>query len=300
MTTTARLLVLVALILAAAGCTREKQRYDGATAPVDAKPVDPTSPDALRAKRIVLFAPVAIGPLAEVYPAARLDYAFALADRVDLVMHGYDGRVGEVLPDADAARWNEGRVPATAGANVVVLAQVVGLSMQKGAIGVGNRPDFHEAVVELRALDVNGALIYRKRAIGQADAVKTPKVVSPDGRPESRAVWDALDIALGDFRAYLSARNELASQPTRLNELPPGELVSVTIDSEPNKADVLIDGAFKGTTPLAIKLPPREVTVRIERQGFQPWMRAVTPSADMTIQPVLAPAAAPAPAAPAP
>jgi hypothetical protein len=300
-----RLLVVALVLLACAGCMQARQRYDGTgqSEQPAAPAAEPTTATELRSKRIVLFAPTAAAPLAKVYPAARLEFAFAMADRVDLLMKGHDGRVGEVLPDSDAARWNEGRVPATAGANVVVLTQILSIELVKGGRGIGSRPDRIDAVAELRALDVNGTLIYRKRAVGDADVHEKPKVVSDDGKPESLAAWDALDRALADFRSFISARNELADQPVRLTDQlgPEATLVPVIVDSDPAKADVLIDGDFRGTTPLTLKLPPRQVKVRIERQGFEPWERSLVPSVDMRIQPALVPMAAPVPnPAPAP
>lgn len=286
---TLRLCVVISILLASAGCMQARQRYDGTVksdAPVTAAP---TTAEEFRQQRIVLFAPTSLGPLAAIYPAARLEFPFAMADRVDLLMKGHDGRVGEALPDSDAARWSAGRVPATAGAHVVVLTQVLTLERIRGGTGLGSRPDRMNAVVELRALDVNGVVIYRKRALGQADVARMPKVVSEDGRPESRAAWEALTTALSDFRTFLSALNELANQPVRLNQQPAESAVPVIVDSDPAQADVLIDGAFRGTTPLTLMLPAREVRVRIERQGFLPWERMLVPSIDMRIQPALVP-----------
>jgi hypothetical protein len=252
----------------------------------------------VRRERIVLFAPTGLGPLATFDPAARLEFPFALADRVDLLMKGHDGRVGEVLPDSDSPRWNEGRVPATAGAHVVVLTQVLSLNRVKGGTGLGSRPDYVEAVVELRALDVNGTALYRKHAVGEADVSEKPKIVTDNGKPESLAAAAALDVALSDFRAFLSAQNELANQPTGLAD--PTAQIAMVVDSEPAGADVLIDGVFRGTTPLKLSVPARQVKIRIERQGFIAWERVLVPRADMPIKPALIAIPAPVAAEPPP
>jgi len=277
-----------------------KQRYDGTNQP-EILAVDPAAPVTaadLRRERIVLFAPTALGPLAPFDPAARLEFPFALADRVDLLMKGHDGRVGEVLPDSDAPRWNEGRVPATAGAHVVVLTQVISLNQVKGGTGLGSRPDHIEAVVDLRALDVNGAVLYRKHAVGEADVSEKPKIVTDNGKPESLAAAAALDVALSDFRTFLSAQNELANQPTGLAN--PPTHIAIVVDSAPSGADVLIDGTFRGTTPLKLSMPARQVKIRIEHQGFSAWERDVVPRADMPIKPALIPIPLPVPVEPPP
>jgi len=284
-----RAVAVVFMVTTCCACMQAKQRYDGTSQPdTPARASDaPVTADEVRRERIVLFAPTALGPLATIDPGARLEFPFALADRVDLLMKGHDGRVGEVLPDSDAPRWNEGRVPATAGAHVVVLTQVLSLNRVKGGIGLGSRPDHVEAVVELRALDVNGVALYRKHAVSEADVSEKPKIVTDNGKPESLASAAALDVAMSDFRAFLSAQNELVNQPTGLAN--PSTRIAMLIESEPSGADVLIDGAFRGTTPLNIGIPARQVKIRIERQGFSAWERDLVPTADMPIKPALIP-----------
>jgi hypothetical protein len=44
---------------------------------------------------------------------------------------------------------------------------------------------------------------------------------------------------------------------------------------------------FKGTTPQAIPLPPKPLTIRIERAGYKPWTREVTPVPGLRVQPAL-------------
>ncbi len=67
----------------------------------------------------------------------------------------------------------------------------------------------------------------------------------------------------------------------------PVETVSVLIESEPSGADVLIDGNLVGTTPAQVRLPAKALTLRLERQGFQPWERQFTPTAELKLKPVL-------------
>ena len=89
---------------------------------------------------------------------------------------------------------------------------------------------------------------------------------------------------------------------------PPVVTVQMIIASIPDHADVLVDGKFRGTTPLALNLPSVPVEIRIERQGRIPWTRTLTPEVGMQLAPALeeiasAPAIVPVPApipAPAP
>jgi len=299
----------LALVLVA-GCGRDRNRWTEADSQAAAKAPPPaanataggdvTDP---RTKRIMLFAPTAVGPLTAVFPEARLDFPHRMAEKVDVLMPEYDARVGEVLPDSGAPRWNEGRVPATAGVHVVILTRILDLRLDKGQPGVVARPDRVEAIVEVTALNVDGKQVWHKRAAAMVDAPTSPKTITAASRPESRAAYDALDAGLGALRGWLATQSDLVASPTRASEdpTPADALVEVEIDSDPPRADVLIDGVYRGTTPQKLKLPARALTVRIERQGHQPWERQITAQAGMRIQPALQPlAAATAPGEPAP
>jgi hypothetical protein len=298
-------------IVCLAGCGRAGNRWDEADAsatgatPAGAAPAaatDGASIDDRHAARIMLFAPVEVGPLAAIYPEARLDFAHRMAEKVDVLMREYDARVGESLPDSGAARWDEGRLPATGGVHVVVLARILDLRLHKGQPGVVARPDQVEAFVEVRAVNVEGKTVWRKRAGAAVDAPTSPKTITAAARPESRAAYDALDAGLGALRGWLATQPDLSDRPQRAWEdtapSAAAALIEVEIDSDPGRADVLIDGIYRGTTPQKLKLPPHALKVRIERQGFLPWEREVTPQAGMTIQPALQPVAAPASSAP--
>ena len=303
----------IAVVLALScvvGCGKDRNRWTEA----DAKAAEATPPPATTATdggavtakvadRIMLFAPTEIGPLAAIYPEARLDFPHDMAEKVDVLMREYDGRVGELLPESGAPRWDESRVPATAGVHVVVLSRILELRLHKGQPGVAARPDRIEAIVEVRALNVDGKTVWRKRAGAEAEVPTSPKTITAAARPESRASYDALDAGLGALRGWLATQSDLVDRPTRASEevVPAAAaLIEVEIDSDPAHADIFIDGVFRGSTPQKLKLPPRTLHVRIERKGYTTWEQPqVKPEPGMRIQPALQPVAAP-PAAPAP
>ena len=293
-----------------AGCSQERNRWTEAEAKAaEAAPqpaasaTDGGGVNDKSAKRIMLFAPTDIGPLVAIYPAARLDFPHSMAQKVDVLMRESDGRVGELLPDSGAPRWDEGRVPATAGVHVVVLSRILELRVKKGQPGVTSRPDRVEAIVEVRALNVDGKTVWRKRAGAEADVPTSPKTLTASARPESRAAYDALDAGLGALRSWLATQSDLVARPaSATDESAPAAaaLIEVEIDSEPARADIFIDGVFRGNTPQKLRLPPRPLAVRIERKGYVTWEQPqVKPEPGMRIQPALQPIAVPAaPAAP--
>jgi hypothetical protein len=281
-----RITAVVVLVAALAACTRTDNRW---TAADEGGAKTETAAQPATGTRIVLFAPTSVGPLETVYPEARLDFPHDMAQRVDLLVREADGRVGEHLPDSAANEWSKGRVAATAGAHVVVLTTIQDLKTERGAPDVHGAADRVIATIELQALDVNGMTIFARKASGEADVPMSPKLQSPSSRPESRAAWRALSSALAALRTYLDEQRSLVNAPRRgSQDAPVGTMmVEFVIDSRPSNADVLIDGQYRGTTPQRVRLPNKPITIRIERQGFQPWERQLTPNADLRIEPVL-------------
>jgi hypothetical protein len=285
-------LLLGALLLGLSftACTREANQWqeDEAAATPEAVTVEQAGGD----ERVVLFAPLALGPLAPVYPDARLELPHKMANYIDLLARDADGRVGESLPESGSTAWDAGRVAATRGAHLVVLTRVVELRREAGQADVHGTNERQIAVVDLRMVDVDGRVVLSRQIKGESPVQKRAKFTGPTNEPESLATWQALSTGAGLVKDYLAEHRDLRSVPKQ--EVPNAiNAVEIAIDSEPAKADILIDGAFRGTTPQVIPLPPgKEVTVSIERQGFQPWSRRLVPVQGMKIQPALVPQAA--------
>jgi hypothetical protein len=316
-------LLAAVCVLSITGCaTRASNRWQPqpdapaqaaapASAPATAKAESTPSPkpaDKSSATRIVLFAPTAIAPIAAIYPEARTDYPYDLAQRVDLLVRDADGRAGERLPASDDAAWSKGRVAATAGAHVVVLSFIEEVHAVPGVSRPNGRHDTFVATARMVCLDVDGKEIYAKTATGEAEGQQSPKFMGASNRPECVAAWNALSNALGGVRQYLEGAMDISNQPHRasLDQAPaPAALVDVVIDSQPARADILVDGVYRGTTKQKLKLPERPVKIRLELAGYKPWEREMTPNPDMRVEPVLeplaesAPAQEPAPADPA-
>lgn len=270
-------------------CTREANQWKEEEA-VAAKPEAVTVEQAGGDERVVLFAPLALGALGPIYPDGRTELPHKMANYIDLLAKDADGRVGESLPESGSTEWDAGRVAATRGAHLVVLTRVVELRREAGQADVQGPTERQIAVVDLRVVDVDGRVVLNRQIKGESPVQKRAKFTGPTNEPESLATWQALSTAAGLVKDYLSDHRELRSVPKQ--EVPNAiNAVEIAIDSEPAKADILIDGAFRGTTPQLIPLPPgKEVTVTIERQGFQPWSRKLVPVQGMKIQPALVPA----------
>ena len=236
----------------------------------------------------VVFAPVDTTAIDALYPDASLQFAFDLASRVDFL--GKDAN-GWAAADVPRSTTTLAVIP---GADWSVTTRLVSLELGPSPFG----PQW-VAKVEMRAVDSVGHEVFRKSAHGTQVDETSPKMMAPASRPQAKAAWSACGEAVSALIDRLRMRNEIpfpVAQPTA--PIPSAEPVQITITSIPDHADVLIAGKFRGTTPLALTLPPVAVEIRIERQGRLPWMRTLTPEAGMQIAPALEEVPVPGPAAP--
>ena len=63
-----------------------------------------------------------------------------------------------------------------------------------------------------------------------------------------------------------------APQPDR----PTGELATLVLKSDPDGAEINLNGRFFGNTPSTVQLPQGDCTVSIQKPGFTSWQRTVT------------------------
>ena len=247
------------------------------------------SPDAdLAGRRVVLFAPVDLGPLAEIYPDADLVYARNMAQRIDATVQDSRAFVGSALPDSGDPRWEaEGMLGEARGAHVVVLTRITNIERR-------NRPGTDDMVVvtaRMVALRGDGVEVWRKTTESSYSLrLNIRAQLQPAGQPESRAAWEACRRNLTALRYWLELQPDLTvTDPADDPEEEMAPLVDVQIDSDPQNADIIVNGTFRGHTPMTVPLPVRELTLRIERQGYHPWERKITPSSAMNLSPALTP-----------
>jgi len=222
----------------------------------------------------IFFAPVALGPLAGINPAARTGFTSDLAARLVWKDAQVDGLAPANLPDSDAQEWKDGSVPAASDASLVVLTTVL-------AIDAKSTPDTVQATVEMKALDPSGATIFDKKALGHAPATSDQGIASAKP-PASAAAWDACTTLVGALATVIEGRATPAAATVAAAK------VAVEIDSDPSKAAITIDGAAAGTTPYKTMLSTSAHTVTIALDGYDTWSKdGIVPSQDMVIQPIL-------------
>jgi hypothetical protein len=235
----------------------------------------------------VVFAPVDIAPLAPIWPEGSVQFAYDLANRVDFLGRDANGWAAETAPLSAGKEQKP-----IDGADWTVSTKLI--SVELGASPFG--PQF-VAKIEMHAVDKSGKLVFLKTAHGTCLNETSPKLMSPEAKPESRAAWAACANGVSALIERIRLRSELPDEVPVAAPAPLPATVQVMITSVPDHADVLIDGKFRGSTPLALTLPTKPLTMRIERQGHQPWSRELTPAEGMQVAPALEPLA-PAPVAP--
>ena len=246
----------------------------------------------------VLFAPADTTAIDSIYPQASSSFAFDLANRINLLGKDARGWADPSLPRSGSPAWAE-KVPAAAEADWVVFTTV--LSVVEGPSPLGTQLI---ANVEMRAIDHQGKTVFLKSAHGTALAEASPKLMADASKPAAQAAWTAASNACSALTEALRVRQDRFIDAPYGTPTPPVEKIEhivITVSSIPEHADVLVDGKFRGTTPLALTLPNSPVLIHIERQGYRPWKRELIPAKDMQISPALepegqTPAPAPAPA----
>ncbi len=250
-----------------------------------------TSPDEIAAgKSIVLFAAMDPGPLREHYPRAGMDYAKDMTGYINAFVNDAEARLGRFIPPSSSPEWEAGPVGSARGAHFIVLSRVRDISVED-RMGTTGRPQRIFASVEMVARDANGEIAWQKVLTGSADNERSPKMMAPSSKPESRAVWAAVREGLKGFRVFLSGVSALQSYPdVPAPDIVPRQLIDIRIESAPQNASIYVDGRFRGTTPMTVPLPVRELTLRLRRQGYQVWETKLIPSTDMEkVQPALEP-----------
>jgi hypothetical protein len=88
--------------------------------------------------------------------------------------------------------------------------------------------------------------------------------------------------------AIVSASSPTVTETAALASNPPPEplveaVSTILVTSNPEGAEITIDGKFMGTTQSTLKLSPGEHTVKMEKGGYKPWSRTVTLNAGSNI-----------------
>jgi len=95
-------------------------------------------------------------------------------------------------------------------------------------------------------------------------------ILSGSTRSLGNAVNDACSAIMKDWMANPPKVN------AALDQAPIGEgQTQIEVTSNPNGADIEVNGEFVGNTPSAIHLKPGEYTVAVKKNGYGSWERHI-------------------------
>jgi hypothetical protein len=98
------------------------------------------------------------------------------------------------------------------------------------------------------------------------------------------------DITLNPARFQPDVLAAAAAAPTPQSATPAeAGLASIELKSDPNGADITVDGKYMGNTPSTLKLAPGDHMMKVAKSGFKTWEKILTVSggASVTLAPIL-------------
>ena len=280
-----RYLLLVLIVLTCVSCERERVWIE----PSKSTEANPNQIDESMG-RLVLLAPASMALVEDVYEGAPSGYAHQVMRWLKFGVGSMQFLYGPSLPHAGDAIWNQGAYAGARGAHLVILVSLDKLEEVSGLNGPGGQATNIKATVTLRVLNALGEEVWVKTHVAEVEDKKSPKFRSGVGSAPGNAVWNANKKCISALKDWLDSKSDkeefskpapVAPEPKVLAQ------VKVQIASEPVGADVLVDGVFKGNTPLEIYLPVKELTISIERSGYTTWSRSLKPSEGLEVKPVL-------------
>ncbi len=76
--------------------------------------------------------------------------------------------------------------------------------------------------------------------------------------------------------AYVDGDREITIPGVRVNDAVPTTTTAVMLKSDPDGADILVDGKYAASTPSSLQLAAGDHTISIEKTGFKAWQRTIT------------------------
>lgn len=175
------------------------------------------------------------------------------------------------------------------GANVIVLGTIIDINVQSTTTMQGTKKEkvrkttvLTKGSVRVRVIDVATTKVSYSRILDAGVSVESSKAEKNLRDPSSDVMREAIEKLSSDgaFLKAVGARRK----PKSANDT-----IEVTFDPTPEGCDVLINGEYRGPTPLKLKLPAKLVAeVLLRKPGYLPWEAKIIPSSEMTeIKPTL-------------
>ena len=250
--------------------------------------------EAATPERTVIFAPIGLGPFAETHADASKRIPREMVDYVKRNKAKFEARLAETLPAGDADIWQNPKTAKrmSSGAHYAIVATIDSIESKKDMLNTGKRKKRSLfASMTVRAINPEAGEVWVKTFVG-----KVPEKYSEtDGQAlgqEKQAVQKTAAKCMNALLTWLNSKYDPEAGRFNPEEMPPidsAPLLDIKFDSIPPGAKIYVDEVFRGITPTTVPLSARSWTIKLERQGYQTWVKAVDVSPEMIIQPALEP-----------
>ena len=256
--------------------------------------VDSTTP--ATPERTVIFAPIGLGPFAEIDKDANLRIPREMVDYVKRNKAKFEARLAGSLPGGDDEIWNKDGTARrmASGAHYAIVGTIDSIKSEKAVRGPGKRRKNTDlvATMTIRAINPAAGEVWVKTFKGKVQEKYSDNVSVALGQ-KKQAVQAAATKCMNALLKWLNNKYDPEKGrflPEDGGKLPEAkELLDIKITSIPEGAKIHVDGVFRGNTPAVVPLSARKWTIKIERQGYEPWVQGVEISPEMVIQPALTP-----------
>ena len=187
---------------------------------------------------------------------------------VDIALVKVDGTGFQYLPLADLTTLRQGQTVLAIGnpGGGMPFSVTKGIVSAVGRTADTSRGTWIQTDAAINPGNSGGPLL---NGYGEVVGINTAKIVRKDVQNIGFALssTDLIEV-LHRFYPSVSVPNSPPIQP-------PDGFGTVTISSDPDGADIYLDGKFVGNTPATLKLPIGPHTVQIKSLGHTDWERSI-------------------------
>ena len=246
-------------------------------------------------ERTVIFAPIGLGPFAEVDKDANLRIPREMVDYVKRNKAKFEARLAGSLPNGGDEIWAKAGTAKrmASGAHYAIVGTIDSIGTEKAVRAPGKRRKNSDlvATMTIRAINPAAGEVWVKTFKGKVEEKYSDNVSEALGQ-QKQAVQAAATKCMNALLKWLN--NNYDEENNRFKggeDIHPEakDLLDIKITSIPEGAKIHVDEVFRGNTPAVVPLSARTWTIKIERQGYEPWVQEVEISPEMVIQPALTP-----------
>jgi curli biogenesis system outer membrane secretion channel CsgG len=197
--------------------------------------------------------------------------------RVDQVLKEAEFSGKSTLTDSEKAV----KLGKAVGANVIVMGTILDVTSDTQNYNDGKIRTSKTVVngsFRIRVVDMSsGTITFSKEFESRETYDSSTNGAKTSSDAASKVIKKAIASA-GDCQAFLDAIKGKSAGATESHGASRNE-VEVSFEPTPSNCDILIDGDYRGSSPMKIKLPiGKQVKITIRKVGRAPWEATLTPS----------------------